>query len=49
MGIMEISPSEFWAMTPNDFWAIYEARYGKLHKPLTREELNEMMAKCPDK
>lgn len=48
LGTMELAPSEFWSLTLMEFWSIYNARFKKGPRPMSRNELEELMRKVPD-
>jgi len=51
LGILRLSPKQFWAMTPRELNAAFVAvskQHGAL-PPLKRSELEQLMDKFPDK
>jgi uncharacterized phage protein (TIGR02216 family) len=48
MGQMNLSRSDFWAITFTEFFAIWDSRFGHLPKPLLKRDLQEMMKRHPD-
>lgn len=47
LGLLGLSPSEFWSMTPVEFWAAYYGKVGreKVAAPPTKKEIGEWIAK----
>jgi uncharacterized phage protein (TIGR02216 family) len=48
LGVMRLSPRDFWAMTPREFAAACEGLFGTAHAPLARDELDDLMSRFPD-
>ena len=46
-GVLRLSPSAFWAMTPRELGAAYEAVRGTV-QPFTRTRLDDLMRQHPD-
>ncbi len=51
LGILKLSPSQFWAMTPRELDAAYRANnlHEDLGTPVKRDRLDELMKRFPDK
>jgi uncharacterized phage protein (TIGR02216 family) len=49
LGALRLPPAQFWAMTPREFAAALEGRYGTSTPPLARADLNELLARFPDR
>jgi len=48
LGHMNMRPADFWNLTFMEYWAMWNAKFGKAAKPLTRDELEDFMASVPD-
>ena len=48
LGVLRLSPTAFWAMTPRELAYAIEAVCGGGGAPLPRETLNELMTRYPD-
>lgn len=48
MGVFGLSPREFWNTTFREFWAIHDARFAHVPVPMSREDLEGLMARFPD-
>jgi len=49
LGVLNLTPKTFWAMTPAEFKAIYNGRMELIFDlPPTREQIKEFMQKFPD-
>ena len=48
LGVLRLSPAEFWNMTPREFAAALRGRYGELAQPIDRAALDGLMRKFPD-
>ena len=48
LGVLRLSPQQFWAMTPRELAYAIEAATGRSGAPLPREMLNELMKRYPD-
>lgn len=51
LGLLRLSPANFWAMTPRELSAALWMIFGEAeaHAPLARSELAALMALYPDK
>lgn len=50
MGVLRLPPSAFWAMTPRELGrAISGLSGGGLGEPMSRESLDALMARFPDR
>lgn len=51
LGVLGLSPGEFWAMTPREFDAAVKGRLGRFADaaPMNRARLAELAAAYPDK
>lgn len=47
LGVLRLSPRDFWAMTPRELAFAIEAATGR-GAPLTRASLNQLMESFPD-
>jgi uncharacterized phage protein (TIGR02216 family) len=48
LGVLRLSPREFWAMTPRELASAVVARGGRRATPLPRETLASLMSAFPD-
>lgn len=48
LGVLRLSPREFWGMTPRELAAAFEALSGRRVLPPARETLDELMERFPD-
>jgi uncharacterized phage protein (TIGR02216 family) len=48
LGVLRLSPAQFWTMTPRELALAIEAVTGRGGAPLPREALNEMIERFPD-
>jgi uncharacterized phage protein (TIGR02216 family) len=48
LGVLRLSPQQFWAMTPRELAYAIEAVRGRGGAPLPRDALNEMIRRFPD-
>ena len=48
LGVLRLSPREFWAMTPRELAHAIAAVRGRAPAPLARGELDELMRRFPD-
>jgi uncharacterized phage protein (TIGR02216 family) len=48
LGVLRLSPEEFWRMTPREFSAALRGLYGETIQPLAREKLDQLMQRFPD-
>ncbi len=48
VGLLGLSPHDFWAMTPRELTAALAARRPGAPQPLNREALNALMQRFPD-
>ncbi|MCF6327104.1 MAG: phage tail assembly chaperone [Devosiaceae bacterium] len=51
LGILKLSPSQFWAMTPRELDAAYRANnlFNDFGGPVKRNRLDELMKRFPDR
>ncbi len=51
LGVLKLSPLEFWAMTPRELQAAYSAhaQTSNLQTPIARPKFENLMKKFPDK
>lgn len=51
LGVLRLSPLQFWAMTPRELQAAYSAhaQTENLQMPIARTEFETLMKKFPDK
>ena len=48
LGVLRLSPQQFWAMTPRELAYAIEAASGRGGAPLPRAAFNELMKRYPD-
>ncbi len=48
LGVLKLSPDQFWRMTPREFAAALQGLYGEPSQAPTRASLNELMQRFPD-
>lgn len=50
LGVLKLTPAEFWAMTPRELDAALHGHYGRVMQPLTpaRATLEALMTRYPD-
>ncbi len=48
LGVLRLSPQQFWAMTPRELAYAIEAVTGRGGAPLSRSALNALMKRFPD-
>lgn len=48
LGVLRLSPTDFWQMTTRELNAAYEGIYGRAASSLTRNSLEGLMAMFPD-
>lgn len=52
MGMMFMSPTDFWNLSPREMYAtvdgFMEFHVGKSNQPMTKDELHELMELYPD-
>jgi uncharacterized phage protein (TIGR02216 family) len=48
LGVLRLSPGQFWTMTPRELACAIEAVAGRGGAPLPRAALNELMTRFPD-
>jgi len=48
LGVLKLSPREFWGMTPRELALAYEALNGRRTVPPGRDEMGELMRRFPD-
>lgn len=48
LGVLKLSPREFWGMTPRELALAYEALSGRRSVPPGRDALEELMRRFPD-
>lgn len=48
LGVLRLSPSAFWAMTPKELAAALNMVGGWAHGPLSRAALSALVARYPD-
>lgn len=48
LGVLRLSPEEFWKMTPREFAAALRGLYGEPAMPLDRAALDALMLRFPD-
>jgi uncharacterized phage protein (TIGR02216 family) len=49
LGVLRLSPQEFWRMTPRELAAALRGLYGEPASPIARSELDALMARFPDR
>lgn len=45
LGKLQLTPEQFWAMSPGELRAMAHGRFGKPERPINRAWLNDMMEK----
>ena len=48
LGVLRLSPEQFWRMTPRELAYAIEAVTGRGGAPLSRAALNDLMTRFPD-
>lgn len=48
LGVLRLSPTDFWQMTTRELNAAYEGIYGRATSSLTRDNFEGLMAMFPD-
>lgn len=48
LGVLRLSPAQFWAMTPRELAFAIEAVRGPARDPIDRASLDELMSRFPD-
>jgi uncharacterized phage protein (TIGR02216 family) len=48
LGVLRLSPPDFWAMTPRELACAIEALRGRAGAPLDRAAFDELMTRYPD-
>ncbi|MBI1981359.1 MAG: phage tail assembly chaperone [Methylocystis sp.] len=48
LGVLRLSPREFWSMTPRELFCAAEGVYGKAPGAPSRPALDELMRRFPD-
>lgn len=48
LGVLRMTPRDFWAMTPREFLAAAEPLLGEAAAPMTRADLEALRARFPD-
>ena len=48
LGVLRMTPRDFWSMTPREFLAASEPYLGDAAAPMGREELSALRARFPD-
>jgi uncharacterized phage protein (TIGR02216 family) len=49
LGVLRLSPEQFWRMTPREFAAALRGLYGDHSAPLDRATLDALAARFPDR
>jgi uncharacterized phage protein (TIGR02216 family) len=49
LGVLRLSPRDFWTMTPRELASAWSALVGERAGPLGRQELEALMAQFPDR
>ena len=48
LGVLRLSPAQFWTMTPRELACAIEAVTGRRDAPLPRDAFNDLMRRFPD-
>ena len=48
LGVLRLSPEQFWRMTPRELAAALRGLYGDAAAPLDRASFQQLMARYPD-
>jgi uncharacterized phage protein (TIGR02216 family) len=48
LGMLQLSPEQFWRMTPRELALAFEARLGRTPTPFARETFTQLMKRYPD-
>jgi uncharacterized phage protein (TIGR02216 family) len=48
LGVLRLSPRDFWSMTPRELFFAAQAVYGRQSAAPSRETLNDLMQLFPD-
>jgi uncharacterized phage protein (TIGR02216 family) len=48
LGVLRLSPEQFWKMTPRELAAALRGLYGEPHAPPDRATLDALIARFPD-
>lgn len=49
LGVLRLSPDQFWRMTPRELACAVKAARGSIQEPMKRESLDALMRMFPDK
>jgi uncharacterized phage protein (TIGR02216 family) len=49
LGVLRLSPDQFWRMTPREFAAALRGLYGELMPPIDRASFDTLAARFPDR
>ena len=49
LGVLRLSPDQFWRMTPREFAAALRGLYGEPQAPLDRKALEALAERYPDR
>jgi uncharacterized phage protein (TIGR02216 family) len=49
LGVLRLSPAQFWAMTPRELALAIRAMRGTVAEPIDRTALDELMKQFPDR